>query len=59
MTFALVDLKIRYHWVTTVIVPGVQMFKYPVPGVYFRTDLGHYRPLDDARRWMYSVDEKL
>lgn len=30
------------YWVTTVIVPGVQMFKYPVPGVYFRTDLGHF-----------------
>jgi hypothetical protein len=28
--------------VTTLIFPGVQMFKYPVPGVYFRTDLGHF-----------------
>ena len=33
---------IPYHWVTTLIVPGVQMLKYPVPGVYFRTDLGHF-----------------
>ena len=29
-------------WVTTLIIPGVQMFKYPVPDVYFRTDLGHF-----------------
>ncbi len=30
------------YWVTTLIVLGVQMFKYPVPDVYFRTDLGHF-----------------
>ena len=35
-------IKIHTKWVTTLIIPGVQMFKYPVPDVYFRTDLGHF-----------------